>query len=131
MQDCDVDVIYALSPAAKGKIERPYRWLQDPIVRRCAEAQVTHIEPARAILYEAMYRYNNKRVHSITGEIPRSRYEKAIEDHLSVMRPFTIKPPLQIREAIFCYRYTRQVNAYHKISFHRLEFVVHDVPLYS
>jgi hypothetical protein len=28
-----VDVTYALSPQAKGKIERPYRWLQDRIVR--------------------------------------------------------------------------------------------------
>jgi len=27
------DVIYALSPQAKGKIERPYRWMQDRIVR--------------------------------------------------------------------------------------------------
>jgi hypothetical protein len=31
-----VDVTYALSPQAKGKIERPYRWLQDRIVRICA-----------------------------------------------------------------------------------------------
>ena len=32
----NTDVIYALSPQAKGKIERPYRWLQDRIVRTCA-----------------------------------------------------------------------------------------------
>jgi len=30
-----VDVGYALSPQAKGKVERPYRWLQDRIVRTC------------------------------------------------------------------------------------------------
>ena len=28
-----VDVSFALSPQAKGKVERPYRWLQDRIVR--------------------------------------------------------------------------------------------------
>ena len=37
-----VDVIYALSAQAKGKIERPYRWLQDPIVRTCALEHRTH-----------------------------------------------------------------------------------------
>lgn len=33
--DCGVKVIYALSPQAKGKIERPYQWLQDHLVRTC------------------------------------------------------------------------------------------------
>ena len=29
LQDCNVKVTYALSPQAKGKMERPYGWLQD------------------------------------------------------------------------------------------------------
>ena len=40
MRTLGVDVIYALSPQAKGKIERPYRWLQDRIVRICAIERV-------------------------------------------------------------------------------------------
>ncbi|MBT9165157.1 MAG: hypothetical protein DDT23_01172 [candidate division WS2 bacterium] len=36
MKILGVDVSYALSPEAKGKVERPYRWLQDRIVRTCA-----------------------------------------------------------------------------------------------
>jgi hypothetical protein len=36
MKILGVDVSYALSPQAKGKVERPYRWLQDRIVRTCA-----------------------------------------------------------------------------------------------
>jgi L-rhamnose mutarotase len=36
MNECRVKVIYALSAQAKGKIERPYRWLQDRVVRTCA-----------------------------------------------------------------------------------------------
>jgi transposase len=32
-----VEVIFALSPQAKGKIERPYRWMQDRIIRTCAK----------------------------------------------------------------------------------------------
>jgi hypothetical protein len=36
-----IDVIYALSAQAKGKIERPYRWLQDRIVRTCSSWMAT------------------------------------------------------------------------------------------
>ena len=36
IKKCGIQVWHALSPQAKGKIERPYRWLQDRIVRRCA-----------------------------------------------------------------------------------------------
>jgi len=35
MRHLGVEVIHALSPQAKGKVERPYRWLQDRIVRTC------------------------------------------------------------------------------------------------
>ncbi len=33
MKTLGVDVSYALSPQAKGKVERPYRWLQDRIIK--------------------------------------------------------------------------------------------------
>jgi hypothetical protein len=39
-----IDVTYALSPQAKGKIERPFRWLQDRIVRTCALEHIATIE---------------------------------------------------------------------------------------
>ncbi len=41
MRILGVDVTYALSPQAKGKVERPYRWLQDRIVRTCAVEKLT------------------------------------------------------------------------------------------
>lgn len=33
LTDCGVKIIYALSPQAKGKIERSYGWLQDRLIR--------------------------------------------------------------------------------------------------
>ena len=83
MRQLGIDVKYALSPAAKGKIERPYRWLQDHLVRTCLHEQVTRIEDARQILYEEIYRYNHQRVHSVTKEIPAVRFEKAMEEKRS------------------------------------------------
>ena len=45
-----VDVIYAPSAQAKGTIERPYRWLQDRIVRTCALEHITAIGDGRVVL---------------------------------------------------------------------------------
>jgi hypothetical protein len=36
MRVLGVDVTYALSPQAKGKVERSHQWLQDRVVRTCA-----------------------------------------------------------------------------------------------
>jgi hypothetical protein len=45
-----VDVTYALSPQAKGKVERPYHWPQDRIVRTCALEKISTMEEVRAVL---------------------------------------------------------------------------------
>ena len=70
LKDLSIKVIYALSPAAKGKVERPYQWLQDHLVRTCVREGITSIDQARQVLYEELHHYNYKRVHSTTGEIP-------------------------------------------------------------
>lgn len=129
LRDLDVEVTYALSPAAKGKIERPYRWLQDHLVRTCARDQITSIKEARGILHEELYQYNHKRIHSTTKEIPDVRYHQAIETKKTLFRPFKIKWPHEKPEDIFCYRAKRVVNAYRKISLSNLEFSVSGVPL--
>lgn len=130
LKDLDIEVVYATSPAAKGKIERPYRWLQDHLVRTCLREKITRIEEARQLLYEELYHYNNKRVHSTTGEIPAIRFEKALAEKRTLLRRFEIKKPFEKLEDIFCYRFKRVVNAYHKITFNRLEFFVSGVPLH-
>jgi len=87
------DVTYALSPQAKGKIERPYRWLQDRIVRTCALNHVSSLEDARSVLREEIHRYNYLQVHSTTLEIPAVRFEKAQKENRSLFRPFTLPKP--------------------------------------
>lgn len=129
LKDLGIEVVYALSPQAKGKVERPYQWLQDHVVRTCVREQVTHIDQAREILYEELHRYNYKRIHSTTKEIPAIRYDKAIEEKKTLFRRFEIKLPYEKREDIFCYRAKRIVNAYRKISFNNLEFSISGVPL--
>ena len=129
MKVLGIDVTYALSPQAKGKIERPYRWLQDRIVRTCAIEKLTAIEEVRAVLREELDRYNNHQVHSTTGEVPSIRFEKARKEGNSLFRPFALPKPYTSAKDVFCLRETRMVNGYRRISLFNHEIVSPNVPL--
>jgi len=129
IDECKVKPIYALSPQARGKIERPYRWQQDRIVRTCAREGIKTIEEAEKVLEKEATRYNYHQVHSTTGEIPILRFERAAREKKSLFREFTIPSPYQSIKDIFCLRVKRKVDPYHKISIHNLKFRVHKAPL--
>jgi hypothetical protein len=127
LDDCGVKVIYALSPQAKGKIERPYGWLQDHLVRTCVRENVTDIRQAHPILAHEVHDYNHRWVHSTTKEIPDIRFQKALREKQSLFRPFHIKPPYQSVKDIFCLRLERTADPYRKISLHTLELKLNGV----
>ncbi len=79
IDDCKVKPIYALSPQARGKIERPYGWLQDRIVRTCTRDEIKTIQQTQKVLEKEITRYNYRQVHSTTDEIPIIRFERAIK----------------------------------------------------
>ena len=125
-----MDVWYASSPQAKGKIERPYRWLQERMVLRCAKEEVTTITGAQTILDRLVHTYNEQWVHSTTGEIPRLRYEQALRDGASVLQPFVIAEPYTSTKDIFCLRDARIVDGYHTVSWRKYSFSVPgDIPV--
>lgn len=114
-----VEVIYALSPQAKGKVERPYRWLQDRIVRTCALDKLASLEETRAVLQAEVHRYNYQQVHSTTGEVPAIRFANAKKAGNSLFRPFALPKPYQSVKDVFCLRTTRIVDGYRRISLDR------------
>lgn len=123
----NTNVIYALSPQAKGKIERPYRWMQDRIVRTCALDRVASLLDARTILHEEVHRYNYLQVHSTTGEIPAIRFDKAHTEKKSLFRPFTLPKPFTSIKDVFCIRHTRIADGYRKISVAGHSFQIPDI----
>lgn len=127
MNECKVKPIYALSPQAKGKIEMPYRWLQDRIVRTCAIENIRKIEEVREILSYEVKRYNEQQVHSTTKEIPVIRFEKAIQEKKALFRPFEAPYPYESTKDIFYIKEERTTNAYRKVSFEGIELKVHGV----
>ena len=93
---------YALSPQAKGKIERPYRWIQDRLVRACAREGISDIDQAQLILNNLIQKYNYQWVHSTTGEIPDIRFQRAIREKRSVFKEFTVRSLFKFTKDIFC-----------------------------
>lgn len=116
LKDCEVKPIYALSPQAKGKVERSYQWLQDHLVRTCVREGITRIDKAQTVLHREVSEYNTARVHATTGEIPMIRFQRALQKKKSLFREFTVKPPFQSVKDIFCLRFERVVDSYRKIS---------------
>lgn len=129
--DCQVKVINALSAQAKGKIERPYGWLQDHIVRICARENVTKITQANQILSREVYEYNCKRIHSTTEEIPYLRYQRALKEKKNLFRKFLIPPPYQSIKDIFCLRFDRIVDAYRTVSIDNLKLKFNNAPIHE
>jgi len=124
LEDCNVKVIHALSPQARGKIERPYGWLQDRMVRTCVREDVTDIQYARRVLSQELRRYNHHQVHSTTQEIPYLRFQRALQKKRSLFREFTPRPPFQSVKDIFCLRMDRTIDPYRKISINKLQLKV-------
>ncbi len=128
LEECQVKVTHSLSPQARGKIERPYGWLQDRLIRTCVREDVTNIQHAQRILKQELYRYNYRQVHSTTQEIPYFRFQKALKQKQSLFREFTIRPPFESPKDIFCLRMNRTVDPYRRISVHNSQFKVHADP---
>jgi len=124
LQDCNVEVIHSLSPQARGKIERPYGWLQDHLIRTCVREDVTDIEQAQRVLNHELQRYNHHQVHSTTQEIPYLRFQRALKEKQSLFREFSIKPPFQSVKDIFCLRMKRTIDSYRRISINNLHLKV-------
>ena len=127
IKDCNIKPIYALSPQAKGKVERPYGWIQDHLVRTCIRENVKDINHAQRVLNAELDHYNYKQVHSTTLEIPSKRFNSAIQAKKSLFHSWVIpKPFLSLRD-IFALRCQRFVDNYHSVTIKNITIKLSDV----
>ena len=129
MHRLGVDVAYALSAQAKGKVERPYRWLQHRIIRTCALEGIASLDEARIVLRDELDRYNHHQVHSTTREIPALRFAQAVAAGNTLFRPFSLPEPYTSPDDVFCLREGRTINPYGRISLFGHDIRVANVPL--
>lgn len=111
----------------KGKIERPFGWLQDRLIRTCIREDVRTIDDAQRVLDREVQRYNYSQVHSTTGEIPAIRFENALREGASLFRDFHMPQPYESPKDLFCLRAQRIVNPYGQISLKGLKLKLNKV----
>jgi hypothetical protein len=131
LKECGVKQSYALSPQAKGKIERPYQWVQDHIIRRCFSDKVVSISDGQQILNEEVKQYNFKRIHSTTGEVPFYRFQKAKKEGNNLFRQFIIPKPFVSKKDIFSLRFNRRADGYRQVSLKTLILKVNGLNPYD
>lgn len=127
MNDCNIKPVYALSPQAKGKIERPYGWLQDHLIRTCIRENVKDIGHGQRVLNYERERYNYYQIHSTTREIPARRFNSALEAKKSLFRSWTIPRPFTSIRDIFALRAQRFVDNYNSVTINNVKFKLSDV----
>lgn len=77
---------------------------------------ITNIRQAKLILQQELYRYNEKQVHSTTGEIPGIRLQRAFKERKTFFKPFKLRSPFISIKDIFCLHEFRRVNGYNQVS---------------
>jgi transposase len=101
MDELAIEPIPALSPQAKGRIERLFGTLQDRLVKELREAQACTIEQANETLLSYLPRFNER--FSVPPAQPGSAYRSWPDD----LRP----------QDVFCFKHQRIVSNDNTISF--------------
>lgn len=118
-----IQAICAQSPQAKGKVESKFKYLQGRVVRRCAKEEVTTMEHAQQILDEEVQYYNECRIHEVTDEIPKERFERAVKEGRTALRPLNL-PEGQSWKDIFCLEYEKKLDSYGRTKIKGIELQV-------
>ena len=87
LNSLDVSVLYAQEAKSKGKIEKHLDYYQRRLPQECERYKVKTVKEAMKILTDLVYFYDNKRTHMETGEIPVERWNRAIKEGRSKLRP--------------------------------------------
>lgn len=101
MKELDIDLIYARTPQAKGRVERANGTLQDRLVKELRLQNISTIEEANAYLPEFLAKYNQK-------------FSKKPRSNFNAHRPLKQKEDL---EHILSEKATRKLSKNLELSF--------------
>ena len=109
MEELDITSIPALSPQAKGRIERLWGTFQDRLVSELRLANAKTIEEANRVLWDFLPRYNRK--FAVPAKEPGSAYRQVGEGFVA--------------DEMFCFKHQRTVGADNVVRFegHRLQVI--------
>lgn len=109
LQELGIQPIYALSPQAKGRIERLWRTFQDRLVSELRLAEARTLDEANRVLWAWLPRFN-------------AQFTVPTADPSLTWRPL---PESLDPEQVFCFKYVRVVAADNTVRFgeHRLQLL--------
>jgi hypothetical protein len=112
-------------PQAKGKIEKLFDYLQRRVPYLCEKHNVTNLTGGNHILDQEVAYYNHEHLHEGIGETPNRRWERAMKENRSYLRPVPEKVSLDLT---FALHYRRVVSKDGFIEFGGQEWPVPQAP---
>jgi transposase InsO family protein len=127
LQALHVDLKHARKqhPEAKGKIEKLFDYFQRRVPQLCERRKVTSLKEANKILQEVVEFYNRFHVHSETNETPWARWNQAVKDHRSYLKPIDYDGSLDL---LFGLHFEREVAKDGRVQFGGLIFRLSRAP---
>lgn len=108
LNSVDVAVIYASQAQSKGKIEKQFDYFQRRLPQECERYKIKTVKAAKPILEDLVHFYNTRRIHQETGEIPLERWNRAVQEKRSKLRPVSKDVNL---DSIFSLHFQRTVKS--------------------
>ena len=103
MAELGIQLIFALSPQAKGRVERTAGTFQDRLITELRLAGATTVEQARAVLKQFLPRFNRR--FGVPAQCPEPSF-----------RPLQVDLPL---EHILCFKHRRRVARDNTVKYQR------------
>lgn len=113
-------------PEAKGKIEKRFDYFQRRIPLLCERYHVKNLAEGNKILRDEVAFYNDQHIHAEIHETPEKRWQRAIQEGRSSLRP--VRKPDSL-DTIFALHYERYVAKDGSIMWGGRPFVVPGAPL--
>lgn len=124
MEGLGIQLWFAPTAQAKGKIENKFKYLQARVPILCARRKATTLQQGQEIVDEVIDYYNTQRSNEETGEIPLARWNTAFLEGRSRLRPV----PEDIDwDYVSSFKCSRTVDGYGTLSYRGNSYKIRNV----
>lgn len=118
----------AYHPEAKGKLEKRNDYFQRRVPYLCERYNITNLSWGNKILDDEVAYYNERHIHAEINETPQQRWDRAMKEGRSYLRPLPEKAPMDI---IFGIHYERVLNKCGTFQFAGRSWIIRNAPRYG
>ena len=93
-----------MTALSKGKIEKFFDYAQRRVPYLCERYKITSLTKANKILKDEIAYYNDYHIHAETEEIPNKRWQKALQEGRSFLKPISSGVSMDITFGLHCDR---------------------------